>query len=339
MTQYIIRRLLISIPLLLAVVFLVFLLARVLPGDPCVATLGERASEEQCRLFAIRFGLDQPLPVQFWRYLESIISGDLGVSIRFRLPVADLIVQRLPTTIELSFYALVFAIGVGVPLGIIAAYRRNSAATRGVMAMANIGISVPVFVLGLVLAWVFADRAQGHPIRAAAQWAPQPGCAGDPVGAGLGARGLGWPPPPGARLRVQHLHVDVAHHVPVERVHRFPAPPHPAGHHPGHHPARHHRADHPLQPARGDGPGLRSHGTGEGARGPGRPAAACVQERHPAHRHHHRPPGRPAAGRRGAHRDGVRARRGGSDGHDAITVGTTWWSRASRSSSPSGSCS
>lgn len=100
MTQYIIRRLLISIPILLAVVFLVFLLARVLPGDPCVATLGERASEEQCRQFAIRFGLDQPLPVQFVRYLESIASGDLGISIRFRLPVADLIVQRLPTTME-----------------------------------------------------------------------------------------------------------------------------------------------------------------------------------------------------------------------------------------------
>ncbi len=156
MTQYIIRRLLISIPILLAVVFLVFLLARVLPGDPCVATLGERASEEQCRQFAIRFGLDQPLPVQFVRYLESIVSGDLGVSIRFRLPVADLIVQRLPTTIELSFYALVFAIGVGIPLGIIAAYRRNSVADAGVMAMANVGISIPVFVLGLVLAWVFA---------------------------------------------------------------------------------------------------------------------------------------------------------------------------------------
>ena len=65
MTQYIIRRLLVSIPILLAVIFLVFLLARVLPGNPCIATLGERATPEQCRLFAIRFGLDQPLPVQF----------------------------------------------------------------------------------------------------------------------------------------------------------------------------------------------------------------------------------------------------------------------------------
>jgi len=155
-TQYIIRRLLISIPILFAVVFLVFLLARSIPGDPCIAILGERATEEQCRQFAIRYGLDQPIPIQFLRYLQVLATGDLGTSIRFRLPVTDLIVQRLPTTVELTVYALLFAIVVGVPLGIISAYRRNSAADAGVMAAANIGISVPVFVLGLVLAYVFS---------------------------------------------------------------------------------------------------------------------------------------------------------------------------------------
>ncbi|MFN8519041.1 MAG: hypothetical protein U0667_06555 [Chloroflexota bacterium] len=78
MTQYIIRRLLISIPILFAVVFLVFMLARSIPGDPCIAMLGERATEAQCQQFAIRFGLDQSLPVQFVRYLQVLATGDLG---------------------------------------------------------------------------------------------------------------------------------------------------------------------------------------------------------------------------------------------------------------------
>lgn len=163
MTQYVIRRVLVTIPILFAVTFLVFTLARVLPGSPCTATLGERATEEQCRLFAIRFGLDQPIPVQFLGYLQDLLGGSLGVSIQFKLSVTDLLIQRLPTTIELSFYALVFAIGVGVPLGIISAYRRNSAADVGVMGLANIGISVPVFVLGLLLAYLFAIVLKGTP--------------------------------------------------------------------------------------------------------------------------------------------------------------------------------
>ncbi len=156
MTTYILRRLLIAIPVVFAIVFIVFMLARVLPGDPCTSALGERATEEQCRLFAIRYGLDQPLPIQFAGYLSDLLRGDLGTSIQLKLPITDLIVQRLPTTIELTFFALVFAIGVGVPLGIISAYRRNSAADVGTMLFANIGFSTPVFVLGLLLAFIFA---------------------------------------------------------------------------------------------------------------------------------------------------------------------------------------
>jgi peptide/nickel transport system permease protein len=180
-TQYIIRRLLISIPILLAVVFLVFMLARVLPGDPCVAILGERATEEQCRQFAIRFGLDEPLPIQFLKYLQVLATGDLGRSIRFSLPVTDLIVQRLPTTVELTFYALLFAIVVGVPLGIISAYRRNSAADAGVMAVANVGISVPVFVLGLVLAYVFAVVLKDTPFSLPSSQRLGPGVRVEPL--------------------------------------------------------------------------------------------------------------------------------------------------------------
>jgi peptide/nickel transport system permease protein len=163
MASYIVRRVLISIPVVFAIVLLVFMLARVLPGDPCTATLGERATQEQCRQFAIRYGLNDPLPIQFVNYLGQVASGDLGTSIKFKLPVTDLIIQRLPTTVELSFYALVFAIGVGVPLGILSAWRRNSPVDVGTMLFANIGFSTPVFVLGLMLAYLFAIVLKGTP--------------------------------------------------------------------------------------------------------------------------------------------------------------------------------
>ena len=91
MTQYIVRRLLVSIPILLAVIFVVFMLARVIPGNPCLATLGERATPQQCAEFAARYGLDQPLPIQFIQYVEGILTGDLGTSIQYRLPVIELI--------------------------------------------------------------------------------------------------------------------------------------------------------------------------------------------------------------------------------------------------------
>src|SRR5215210_8074520 len=98
MARYIVRRILVSIPVIIGVVFIVFMLARVLPGNPCVATLGERATVEQCRQFSIRYGLDKPLHEQFVRYLGDVATGNLGQSIKFRMPVTDLIIQRLPTT-------------------------------------------------------------------------------------------------------------------------------------------------------------------------------------------------------------------------------------------------
>src|SRR5262245_51318145 len=164
MTRFIIRRLLVTIPVVLGIVFIVFLLARVLPGDPCVATLGERATEIDCQEFRARFGLDQPLPYQFGAYLTQLASGDLGESIQLQRPVTELIVLRLPTTLELAFFALVFAIGVGIPLGVASAMRRNSKVDVGTMFVANIGISVPVFVLGLALAYIFSVVLKGTPL-------------------------------------------------------------------------------------------------------------------------------------------------------------------------------
>jgi peptide/nickel transport system permease protein len=147
---------LVTIPVLFGIVFIVFALARIIPGDPCRAVLGERATDAVCDDFIHRYGLDQPIPVQFGLYLGQIATGDLGESIKHSRPVTTLLVERLPTTVELTFWALVFAIVLGIPLGLLSAYWRNSPIDLGTMVFANFGVSIPVFVLGLLLAFLFA---------------------------------------------------------------------------------------------------------------------------------------------------------------------------------------
>lgn len=164
MTRFIARRLLVTIPVLLGLIFIVFTLARVIPGDPCRAVLGERATDAVCDDFIRRYGLDQPIPIQFGLYLGQLARGDLGVSIKHSQPVTQLLIDRLPTTIELTLMALVFAVVVGVPLGLLSAYRRNSPIDVGSMIIANIGVSMPVFVLALLLQFLFALVLKGTPL-------------------------------------------------------------------------------------------------------------------------------------------------------------------------------
>lgn len=157
MGQYITRRILLAIPVLVGILFVTFALARLIPGDPCRAALGERATDEICDAFIKRTGLDQPILTQFGIYLKQIlIERDLGESFRFGRPVIDIIVERLPVTVELALAAMVFATIFGIILGVISAYWHNSSIDITTMIGANIGISVPVFVLGLVLQYVFA---------------------------------------------------------------------------------------------------------------------------------------------------------------------------------------
>jgi peptide/nickel transport system permease protein len=164
MTTYIVRRLLISIPVLFGVVVLVFVVTRLLPGDPCRILLGERATDAACAAFDHARGLDLPIPQQFVTYLGAVSRGDLGSSFRTSQPVATLLVERLPMTLELSVFALVFATTVGILLGVVSAYKRNSAIDALTMAGANLGVSIPVFVLGLLLAFVFAILLKGTPL-------------------------------------------------------------------------------------------------------------------------------------------------------------------------------
>ena len=145
MTAYIIKRLFISIPVLFGILLVTFVLARLIPGDPCKAILGEKATVEVCEKFEIRFGLDKPIHTQFFLYSQRVIVGDFGNSIRFSRPVSQILVERFPVTIELALGGLVVAIIVGVFLGIISALKHNTSIDVGTMVLANIGISMPVF--------------------------------------------------------------------------------------------------------------------------------------------------------------------------------------------------
>jgi peptide/nickel transport system permease protein len=153
---YVTRRILLAIPVLVGIVAVVFLLIRAIPGDPCTAMLGERATEEACERFNEANGLNEPIVVQLGIYMRNVATFDLGESVRFSRPVNQLLIERLPLTTELALSALTLAVLVGVPLGILAARRHNTAVDTGTMALANVGVSMPVFWLGLMLAYVFA---------------------------------------------------------------------------------------------------------------------------------------------------------------------------------------
>lgn len=193
MIRYVIRRLLASIPVLFGVVAIVFVLARIIPGDPCRSALGERATDEICAAFIARYGLDQPIPIQFVQYLGQVLTGDFGESIQRSRPVIDILAERLPVTIELTLFALMFAVVGGITLGLVAAYRRNSPGDVGVMIGANFGVSIPVFVLGLILAYVFAVVLKDTPLALPPSGRLSPGITVVPIAVAWGLSDLGGP--------------------------------------------------------------------------------------------------------------------------------------------------
>jgi peptide/nickel transport system permease protein len=156
MIQYGVRRIISAIPVVFGVLLVVFILSRSIKGDPCTAILGEKATPEICQRFMESKGLDKPIPVQFVIYIGDLAQGDLGDSLRFGRPVTELLTERLPLTVELAIAAVTIAMLVGIPLGILSAIRRNSSFDVATMVGANIGVSMPVFWLGLMLAFVFA---------------------------------------------------------------------------------------------------------------------------------------------------------------------------------------
>src|ERR1041385_6041927 len=117
MFTYILRRVLASLPVLIGVVAVTFALARLIPGNPCTAMLGEKATKEVCARFNHEKGLDRPIPVQFGVFAGDVLRGDLGDSIRFKRPVTQIIIERLPVTIERGIAALLIAVLIGIPAG------------------------------------------------------------------------------------------------------------------------------------------------------------------------------------------------------------------------------
>lgn len=156
MLRFFLRRLSHAVIVVCGVAVLVFSLIHLIPGDPVEVMLGEAAQPADLQALRHALGLDQALHIQFWRYLQGLAHLDLGTSLHSRRPVLDMLLERLPATLELTVAALLLAISVALPLGVIAALRKNSGWDRGAMAFAMLGVSVPSFWMGPVLILVFA---------------------------------------------------------------------------------------------------------------------------------------------------------------------------------------
>lgn len=164
MLHFIVRRLILMVPVLIGILFVTFAMTRMIPGDACAVMLGERYTPEKCDAFRKQYGLNDNIAVQFGRYLVTVAQGDFGNSIRNSRPVTTVISERLPMTIELTVGAMLFAATLGILLGILSAVRHNSSVDVGTMVGANVGVSMPVFWLGLMLAYLFAILLKGTPL-------------------------------------------------------------------------------------------------------------------------------------------------------------------------------
>lgn len=164
MLRFLVRRLALTLPVLLGVATLVFALIHLIPGDPAQAMLGETASEQDVQALRQRLGLDRPLVEQYGSFLAGGARGGLGTSLRTNEPVASAIIDRLPATLELAAAAMLVAIGVAIPLGIIAAVKRGTFVDHLATTLALSGISIPNFWLGPLLAILFAVELGWLPV-------------------------------------------------------------------------------------------------------------------------------------------------------------------------------
>ena len=165
MLAEILRRLVATIPVMVVVALAVFALLHVTPGDPAVIIAGDYATTDDIARIRTRLGLDQPFTTQVGLWLGRVVRGDLGTSIFSGLPVSTLIGQRAATTAWLTLFAMLISVGVGVPAGVVAAWRRGSWIDRAVMVFAVSGFSMPTFWLGFILVYVFAITAGWLPVQ------------------------------------------------------------------------------------------------------------------------------------------------------------------------------
>jgi peptide/nickel transport system permease protein len=165
MAGYILRRLAATVPVMLIVAIFVFLMLRLTPGDPAAIIAGDNANAEQVALIRNRLGLDEPIFTQFFIWLGNVLRGDFGESFFFKKTVAELIVSRFEPTLALSLATIVIAVTVAVPLGVLAAYKQGTIIDKVVMGFSVMGFSVPVFVIGYALIYLFAIKLNWLPVQ------------------------------------------------------------------------------------------------------------------------------------------------------------------------------
>jgi len=165
MLFYILKRLLATVPVLLVVGVFIFLLLRLTPGDPAAMIAGDYATEDQIAAIKENLGLDKPLIHQFFIWMSNIANGDLGESYFFKKQVTELIIARIEPTLSLSVVTIIFTILIAIPMGVISAYKQGSWIDRVVMGFSVIGFSIPVFVIGFGLIYVFSLNLGWFPVQ------------------------------------------------------------------------------------------------------------------------------------------------------------------------------
>lgn len=163
MLRILATRIIQTIPVLFVVSIIIFSVTKMLPGDPTFAILGENASETERQRVIELYGFDEPLPVQYMRWAEQVLSGDFGRSVRTREPVVDVIASRIPVTVQLAVMSTLFAVALGVPLGVLAAIRRNTVLDAVASFIAVAGMAVPNFWAGILLIILFTVTLQWLP--------------------------------------------------------------------------------------------------------------------------------------------------------------------------------
>lgn len=170
MLMFIFRRILQLIPVLFGVVFVVFLIRQMVPGDPTLLIAGEGASKETVEQIRHQLGLDKPFIMQYFSYIGNILQGDFGVSIRSNRPVLDEVLIRLPITIELALCSIVITVVIGMIAGIISATKQYSWTDVSIMIIALLGVSLPSFWFGLMLIFYFSVQIQIFPVSGWGTW-------------------------------------------------------------------------------------------------------------------------------------------------------------------------
>ena len=165
MLAYILRRILATIPVMAVVALIVFSLIYLDPSDPAAANAGDQATAEDIARIREAMGLNRPFHTRFFEWTWGVLHGDLGASILTKLPVSGMIAQRIEPTLSLMLLTLVLAIVIAVPMGVIAAWKRGTWIDTGLMALAVVGFSAPVFVIGYVLIYLFALRWDLLPVQ------------------------------------------------------------------------------------------------------------------------------------------------------------------------------